>query len=36
MSAERRARKPRERKAAARRLVSFRAALQEQRRLGRL
>jgi len=36
MSAERRARKPRERKAAARRLVSFRTALQEQRRLGRL
>jgi GT2 family glycosyltransferase len=36
MAAERRARGPRERKAAARRLVSFREALREQRRLGRL
>jgi GT2 family glycosyltransferase len=36
MTAERRAREPRERKAAARRLVSFREAFREQRRLGRL
>ena len=36
MAAERRVREPRERRAAARRLVSFRTALQEQRRLGRL
>lgn len=36
MPAERRAREPRERRAAARRLVSFREALREQRRLGRL
>ena len=36
MAAERGARAPRERRAAARRLVTFRAALQEQRRLGRL
>jgi GT2 family glycosyltransferase len=36
MRAERKARAPRERKEAARRLVSFREALHEQRRLGRL
>jgi GT2 family glycosyltransferase len=36
MAGERRAREPRERKAAAGRLVSFREALREQRRLGRL
>jgi hypothetical protein len=36
MAAQRRARRPPERKAAARRLVSFREALREQRRLGRL
>jgi GT2 family glycosyltransferase len=36
MRAERRARTTRERKAAARRLVSFREALAEQRRLGRI
>jgi hypothetical protein len=36
MAAERRAREPDERKDAARRLVSFREAVREQRRLGRL
>jgi N-acetylglucosaminyl-diphospho-decaprenol L-rhamnosyltransferase len=36
MRAERRVRAPQERRAAARRLVSFREALREQRRLGRL
>ena len=36
MRAERRARTPKDRKAAAARLVSFREALREQRRLGRL
>jgi GT2 family glycosyltransferase len=36
MAAERRAREPGERKDAARRLVSFREAVREQRRLGRL
>jgi GT2 family glycosyltransferase len=36
MAGERRAREPRERKAAAGRLVSFREAVREQRRLGRL
>jgi hypothetical protein len=36
MAAERRAREPGERRAAAGRLVSFREAFREQRRLGRL